>query len=210
MRCLLCLAFTAVILFSLDTQTNAEHPKDDLTLIFVATSESFGQEFLFLRASGDQIFWSFYEGNESITTKKHDPETLERTIGKVPGNSKNLRTSFAMVLNPEKQTQKPHIKQEQSKDDYISPYSFSIILVDKTEGVKTCRLTHEQQVQLSHCKELQPVFEVARTKVALHKGIMMTDLLYAGIPIARDIAIRIDGDSNGPSLPGDSSKPSNR
>lgn len=183
MRYLLCETFIIMTLLTLNMPINAESPKEkeEATLIIVAMSndidEHSSQEFLVLQASENSIFWSFYEA--PYYTKGLDEESLQKRKGKVHGKAERLTAAFSKVQNFEKQTLKSSQNHEKPNDGYITPYHFTLILMDSKE-VNTCQLNHEQQVELSHCEELKPIFDIARKKIAGHKMMLMPDLLYAG------------------------------
>ncbi len=195
MRSLLCLVFTITTLLALNPSIKAESPKDDVTLIIIASSNS-NFEFLTLQASNDSISWFFkrddrYKNEEGEYTGKD----IQNREGKVAGKAENLTAAFSKVMNLEKQPAAPLQIQSKFKDDWISPYDFAMVLIDST-GVKTCQLGHKQQVLLSYCEELKPIFDIARTEVALDKRVMMIDLLYAGREYLRSITKATTGQRN--------------
>ena len=179
MRYLFCLVFIMMTLFALSMPIKAESPKEDVTLMIIATSNA-NYEFLVLQASHDLISWSFYRDDRSKNEKgEFDSKYTQSREGKVAGKAERLTAAFSKVLNLEKQIPKSPQNPDQSRDDYVSPYDFALILMDST-GVKACQLSHKQQVELSHCEELKPIFDITRTKVAGDKRMMMPDLFYAG------------------------------
>jgi len=192
MRYLFCLAFITMALSALNVPIKAEPPKEDVTLIFIASSNfsNFSDfEFLTLRASHDLISWSYHRDNRSQNEKgEFDSKKIQSSEGKIIGEAERLTAAFSKVLNLEKQTLKSPQNKDISENDYISPYNFALILMDST-GVKTCQLSHKQQVELSHCEEMKPIFDIVKTNIATaDKLMMMPDLFYAGYEYARSIS----------------------
>lgn len=187
MRYLFCLAFCMTTLFSSTMPTKAESPKEDATLIIIASSKS-NYEFLVLQASEDSIFWSFKRDNRSQNDKgEFYRKEIQNREGKIAGDAGKLTAAFSMVLNLEKQVQESPQSQDKPTEDYISPYDFAMLLIDST-GIKSCQLSHKQQVELSHCEEMKPIFDVARENVVTDKRVMIQDLLYAGHEYARSLS----------------------
>ena len=192
MRYLFCLAFITMTLSALNVPIKAEPPKEDVTLVIIASynsSSSSDFEFLTLRASRDLISWSFHRDNRSQNEKgEFDSKEIQSSEGKIIGEAERLTAAFSKVLNLEKQTLKSPQHEVISENDYISPYNFALILMDST-GVKTCQLSHKQQVELSHCEEMKPIFDIVKTNIATEDKLMMIrDLFYAGYEYPRSIS----------------------
>jgi hypothetical protein len=191
MRYLFCLAFITMTLSALNVPIKAEPPKEDVTLVIIASynsSSSSDFEFLTLRASRDLISWSFHRDNRSQNEKgEFDSKEIQSSEGKIIGEAERLTAAFSKVLNLEKQTLKSPQNKDISENDYISPHNFALILMDST-GVKTCQLSHKQQVELSHSEEMKPIFDIVKTSIATDKRIMIRDLFYAGYEYPRSIS----------------------